>query len=191
MGRSRANSRRPAARALSAWGRPRGRLNYRSRTLPLSPLSAITFLLQPRQFERELTSRSGTAVHQHPAAMRERDLLHEVEADPHPDQVAVGVRLDPSESLEKLTLILRLDPEPVIEDADAPVAVNLGQADVDPPAGAGPEADGIIEQLAQGQVQPVGVAADHGVGGIEAEVDGQVGKAPLLVFDHGFDEPDQ
>src|SRR5258708_30893116 len=173
-------------------GSPYGRLNYRSRPLRLSRLSAITFLFQPRQFDRELTSRSGTAVHQHPATVRERDLLHEVEADPHPDQVAVGLGLDPSKALEELTLILRLDPEPVIEDANPPVAIiDLGQADVDPPAGAGPEAYGIVQQLPQGQVQPVGIAADHGVVGVEAEVDGQVGKAALLIFDHGLHQPDQ
>src|SRR6266550_5155462 len=80
------------------------------------------------QFEGELTSGLGTAVHQHPAAVGAGDLLHEIEADPHADQVPVGVRFDAGEALEELSLILRLDPEPVIEDADAPVGISLGQA---------------------------------------------------------------
>src|SRR5260370_41204987 len=104
-------------------GSPYGRLNYRSRPLRLSRLSAITFLFQPRQFDRELTSRSGTAVQQHPATVRERDILHEVKADPHPYQVAVGLGLDPSKPLEELSLMLRLEPEPVIEDANPPAAL--------------------------------------------------------------------
>src|SRR5207248_9216397 len=189
--RSRGGSRRPAGRALSAWGRPYGRLNYRSRGLALSPLSAITFLLLPGQFEGALTSGLGTAVHQYPAAVGAGDLLHEVEADPHADQVPVGVRFDAGEALKELSLILGLDPEPVIEDADAPVGISLGQADVDPPGGAWPKADGIVQQLAKGQVQPVGVAVDDGVGGIEAKFDRQVAKAALMIFDHGFHESDQ
>src|SRR5260370_38767165 len=115
-------------------------------------MSAITFLLQPRQFERKLTPCSRAALHQRPTAVRERQLPHEVEADPHPDQVAVGVGLNPGEALEELTLILRLDPEAVIKDADPPGATGFSQVDVDPPAGTGPEADGIVQQLAQGQV---------------------------------------
>src|ERR1700686_4554395 len=115
----------------------------------LSCLCAITFLVQPRQFERELTSRSGTAVHQRPTTVRERHLPYQVEADPHPDQVAIGVGLDPSEALEQLTLSLRVDPEAVIEDADLPAGTGFGEADVDPPAGAGPEGGGLVQPFAR------------------------------------------
>src|SRR6202022_1767544 len=84
-----------------------------------------------------------------------------------------------------------LDPEAVIDDAKPPVAVALGQANVDPAAGAGPEPDGIVQQLAQGQVQPVGVAGNDRAGDVEAEVDCQVRRAALLIFDDGFHQPDQ
>src|SRR6202022_1763839 len=155
-------------------GCPYGRLNYRSRPLRLSPLAAIPFLFQFGQFERELTSSPRTAVNQHPAGVGARDLLDEVEADPHPYQVSVGVGLNSSEALEELTVILRLDPKPVVEDADAPAGANLGQADVDPARWSGPEADGIVEQFADREVQPVGIAVDHGLGKIEAELNRQV-----------------
>src|ERR1700737_4828738 len=150
----------------------------------MSPPAAIPFLFQFGHFERELTSSPRTAVYQHPAAVGARALLDDVEADPHPDQVSVGVGLNSSEALEELTVILRLDPKPVIEDADAPGVASLGEADVDPPRRARPEADGMVAQFADRQVQPVGIAVDHGVGSVEAELNRQVGKAALLIFDH-------
>src|SRR5207253_8447443 len=69
-----------------------------------------------RQFECELASGPGTALHQDPAAVGAGHCLDQVEADPHADQVAVGVGLDPSKPLEQLPLVVGLDPKAVIAD---------------------------------------------------------------------------
>src|SRR5437660_10176968 len=128
---------------------------------PCHPCRLSRFCSSPGQFKGELASLPRAAVYEHPAAVSAGDLLHEVEADPHADQVPVGIRFDAGEALEELTLVLLVDPEPVIEDTDAPGGAGLGQADVDPPGGAGPKANGIVQQLAQGQMEPVRVAVEH------------------------------
>src|SRR2546423_8329028 len=87
--------------------------------------------------------------------------------------------------------MLGVDPETVIEDADPPIAVRLGQADIDPPCGAGPEANGVVQQLADGEAQPVAVPLDRCRESVIGKLDGEVAEASLLVFDHRLDQPHQ
>src|SRR2546423_15290666 len=87
--------------------------------------------------------------------------------------------------------MLGVDPETVIEDADPPIAVRLGQADIDPPGGAGPEANGVVQQLADGEAQPVAVPLDRCRASVTGKLDGEVAEASLLVFDHRLEQTDQ
>src|SRR6202022_3866475 len=140
---------------------------------------AITF----GQLERELAARSRPAVYGNPAAVRPGDLPDDVEADPEADQVGARLGLDPGEPLEKLAVVLRIDPESVIENPDPPAAVRAPDGDVDPPGWAGAETHRVVEQFPDREVQPVVVSAHRRGQHLQAEVDREVGKATLLLLD--------
>jgi len=108
-----------------------------------------------------------------------------------PTRWRLAVGLNTSEALEKLTLVLRLDPEPVIEDADTPAGVPLDQADVDPPGGAWPKADRNCPAAREKRDVASRRCRDHSLGGIEAELDRQVAKASLVIFDHRLHQSDK
>src|SRR2546427_10849370 len=153
-------------------------------------LSAVS-VSHSGQFKAEFAADPWAAVHEHPTAMGPGDLLDQVEADPHADEVTVFLGFDAGEPLEELPLRLRVDTEPVVDDADTPVAIALRQGDIDPPGRAGPKADSVVQELADRQVQPVGVASNRRRPDIQTSIDRQVGETPLLVFDHRLEQFDQ
>jgi hypothetical protein len=98
--------------------------------------------------------------------------LDEVQPDPHADQVTVFLGLDTGEPLKQLTLSLWVDPETVVEDGDAPMAVGLRERDIDPAARSRAEASGVVEQFADCQVQPLRVGPNGRRQHVKPEIDG-------------------
>ena len=88
-------------------------------------------------------------------------------------------------------MMLRLDPEAIVQDGHPPVLVRSGEADVDPAGRTWTKTDGIVNQLPDREVQPVAISPHRRRQHVEAEVDRQVGEASLLLLDHGFHQLDQ